>query len=690
MRSSRSPAGPLRVGIAQVTAMVSGVLLVGCMDGRPTGLATDTITQQHGDVAAPGASLDGSIGFTGASATRAFAEGVGIAAAVQPGHTVFRTDYVAAGVGGLRNVGSGSIALSGVSGPVSLAALYWHAVANTSDPSLGETVAVNGTTVTGEHLGFSADNGWGFANSQAWVADVTALVQAAGNGTYVLSEFGGFPTVNPNGASLIVFFDDGDPGNDRDVVVFEGNDSNAPNVFDPAGWDVMLAGIEYAAGDARLELHVADGQQFLDDALVLNGLELEPVGIIFGGFTVPGDNDGPAGNGRLWDIRSWDITSWLTPGPNTLQLTTGVHSDLLSLVVAIVDLPAGAAPDQPPASNRAPVLDPIGDQAVDEGSLLAFTATATDPDGDPLTFSLLGAPPAAVIDPATGAFAWTPVDGAATATFRVVVSDGTLTDDEEITVTVHNVAPDVDAGPDATIAVGATFTLVASFTDPGVADAPWSWHIDWGDGTDSQGSVSSQAASITATSGVYASPGERTIVLTVTDKDGGVGMDDLTLTVQALSAEREACSPGFWGQNGVRVGAWPAGYATSAPVRGVFSAAGGYLGDATLLAALRGYKEVKGRRNTVEGAGEILLRAAVAAVLNEATFGPGYPAANVAAIQTAVNGALSGADRKRIIDLAGLLDRWNNNLAASAGAFPGLASGITLTGAGSCPLPRKS
>jgi hypothetical protein len=686
MRSSRSPRGRWWCRIACVPVVLSSLQLAGCGDDRSAGIIDPD--PERVDAPPAGTSLAGSVNYDRSLAS-AMTLDIGIASALLPRDAVFRTDYVTAGVSGLRNVGSGSITLGGVTGPVSRATLYWHGVTNTTDPSLGETVAVNGTTVTGEHLGFSADNGWGFANSQAWAADVTAIVQATGNGVYVLSDFGGYPTVNPNGASLVVFFADGDPDNDRDVVVFAGNDSNATNPFDSPGWDVMLAGINYTGGSAGLELHVADGQQLLDAALILNGLELEPEGIIFGGFSVPGVGNGPTGNGRLWDIRSWDVTSWLIAGANSLHLTSGRRSDLLALVVVLVDLPAGAAPDQPPSSNAPPVLNPIGDRAVDEGSLLAFTVTASDPDGDPLTFSLLGAPPGASIDAATGAFAWTPPDGPATATFNVVVSDGSLSDDEEITVTVHNVAPAVDAGADATITAGGTFAIAANFTDPGAGDAPWAWHIDWGNGTDSEGTATSQASPVTATSGVYAVPGAYTVVVTVTDKDGGAGGDHLTLTVQATSAVREACSPGFWGQNGVRRGVWPVGYAPSGRVSDVFDAASGYLGSATLLAALQGYKDVKGRRNTVEGAGEILLRSAVAAVLNEAAFGVGYPAASVAAIQHAVNGAVSGADRRRILELADLLDRWNNNLSANAGTFPGLASTVTLTG-GSCPLPRKS
>ena len=60
--------------------------------------------------------------------------------------------------------------------------------------------------------------------------------------------------------------------------------------------------------------------------------------------------------------------------------------------------------------NVAPVLDPVGDQTVDEQTLLTFTATATDADlpANTLTFSLSGEPAGASIDPVSGVFTWTP------------------------------------------------------------------------------------------------------------------------------------------------------------------------------------------------------------------------------------------------------------------------------------------
>lgn len=142
--------------------------------------------------------------------------------------TVFGTKVAYAGFGGMRGNGTGSLTVSGVSGTVTHAFLYWHGPTNSADPNANATVGFNGHSITGTNIGFSSDNNWGFENSQAYRADVTSLV--TGNGTYSLSNFtktdSSGTVADVNGASLIVFYDDGNTATNRDVVVFEGNDSN--------------------------------------------------------------------------------------------------------------------------------------------------------------------------------------------------------------------------------------------------------------------------------------------------------------------------------------------------------------------------------------------------------------------------------------------------------------------------------
>ena len=270
---------------------------------------------------------------------------------IAPYQTVFSTDVTAAGYGGMRTIGTGTIHLTGVSGTVTKALLYWHGPTDSTDPSANASVTFAGTPITGTNIGFSDDNCWDYANSQAYRADVTSLV--TGNGDYALANFIKEGVADINGASLIVFFDDGDDTNNRDVVLFDGNDSNIPNIYDADGWNVTLSGINYASGTASIDLHVSDGQSYPDDALILNGNTLAAAGAVFQGLSVSNGASAGQTNGGLWDIKPYDVAAYLTPGPNTLTLTTGVNSDCLSLVVAAVNLPAGAAPEQPTATPEA-------------------------------------------------------------------------------------------------------------------------------------------------------------------------------------------------------------------------------------------------------------------------------------------------------------------------------------------------
>ncbi len=63
------------------------------------------------------------------------------------------------------------------------------------------------------------------------------------------------------------------------------------------------------------------------------------------------------------------------------------------------------------AANRPPVLTPIGPQTVRVGETLTFTVSATDADGDTLTFSGEDMPDTATIDSNTGVFSWIPTVG---------------------------------------------------------------------------------------------------------------------------------------------------------------------------------------------------------------------------------------------------------------------------------------
>jgi hypothetical protein len=95
--------------------------------------------------------------------------------------------------------------------------------------------------------------------------------------------------------------------------------------------------------------------------------------------------------------------------------------------------------------NRPPLLDPIGSKSVDEALILEFVITATDPDGNGLTFSAGNLPSGATFDPATQTFTWD-TDHGDSGNYDVLFTvddDGVpqASDSETVTITVINVSP---------------------------------------------------------------------------------------------------------------------------------------------------------------------------------------------------------------------------------------------------------
>jgi hypothetical protein len=127
-------------------------------------------------------------------------------------------------------------------------------------------------------------------------------------------------------------------------------------------------------------------------------------------------------------------------------------------------------------------------------------------------------------------------------------------------------------------------------------------------------------------------------------------------TTAQCSVTFQGCTPGYW-KNHNNPTVWIT-YLSSQTVKSVFSAAGvapySTLGDKSLLQAL----SFKGG-STIPQAAEILLRAAVSAILNASNPSVNYPR-SAADIIAEVNGALNSQTRDTILTLAAALDVDNN------------------------------
>jgi hypothetical protein len=145
----------------------------------------------------------------------------------------------------------------------------------------------------------------------------------------------------------------------------------------------------------------------------------------------------------------------------------------------------------------------------------------------------------------------------------------------------------------------------------------------------------------------------RTPTNTVTSTATTTSTATRTATRTPTPVPQFGCTPGYWKQS-QHFDSWPSSFTTTQSVSSLFSGALPSLANQSLLSALNG-----GGGSGLEGAQTTLLRAAVAATLNAAQFGSGYPL-TVGQIDQMVEAALASGDRAQILALASQLDQYNN------------------------------
>jgi large repetitive protein len=194
----------------------------------------------------------------------------------------------------------------------------------------------------------------------------------------------------------------------------------------------------------------------------------------------------------LSGYQSTDGATWTLMGNFTIAMATRVYVGLAltshntgaaaSATFSSVTVTSGAA-------NRAPTLTQPANQTNSEGSTVSVQLVASDPDGNPLTYSATGLPASLSVNTSTGVISGTlTFTSAGSYSVTATASDGTLSDSKTFSWTVSDVpqAPSITSLSPTSGAVGTAVTIsganfggsqgASSVSFNGTAATPTSWN----------------------------------------------------------------------------------------------------------------------------------------------------------------------------------------------------------------------
>jgi PKD repeat protein len=192
------------------------------------------------------------------------------------------------------------------------------------------------------------------------------------------------------------------------------------------------------------------------------------------------------------------------------------------------------------ATLKAPIIVEAGsDQTVEEGTSVNFEGSFTDSSSHTYSYHWNFGDGSEEDSSLITSHTYTD-NGVYTVNLTVIDEESNFGNDT-LLVTVNNAIPIVNAGSDLEVTAGDPVSFTSNFSDPGWLDthtAEW----NFGEGTLESGSVSEENEYPNSTGTVsgnfsYFDAGKYTVTLNVADDDGGIGQDQLTVTVRPIKAE---------------------------------------------------------------------------------------------------------------------------------------------------------
>lgn len=177
----------------------------------------------------------------------------------------------------------------------------------------------------------------------------------------------------------------------------------------------------------------------------------------------------PAGSAAALDAPGSAHPSFVADVAGSYVAELIVHDGSAASVPDRVTITAGGSPvNRPPAITSAPVTTATLFEAY------TYAVVASDPDGDPLTYTLTAAPPGMAVDGSAGLISWLPT-GTGIVAVAVNVSDGhggQAAQSFSLNITVAaNRPPELRPVPDRQIPVGVPFRMQLIADDPDPDDA---------------------------------------------------------------------------------------------------------------------------------------------------------------------------------------------------------------------------